>query len=98
MYGRIVHRTVQIELRCYGWVREAIGTKTADLDLPDGATVGDAFDRLEGEYPAFGEVRDGGKEVAVVLVNGTHVRHLDGRTTTLEAGDAITVSGRAMPE
>lgn len=98
MVGRTVHPDVRVELSCYGWVREALGTKTVDLDLPDGATVGDAFDRLEGEYPAFAEARQGGKETAVILVNGTHVRHLDGRSTTLDAGDALTVSGRAMPE
>jgi molybdopterin converting factor small subunit len=79
---------MQVEVRCYGAVRGAIGEKSIELDFEEGATVGDILDALaarsESDFPTD----------AVVMRDR---RHLD-RETTIAGGDVVSVTDSPMPE
>lgn len=77
---------VQITVRAYGRLQDAVGRETT-LSLPTGATVRDVLDELG--------VRG---EAKIVLVNGTNVNHLDGAETALSAGDTVAVTADTTPE
>ncbi len=81
-------RDMQVEIRCYGAVRSAVGEKSVELDLEEEATVGDVLDALaarsESDFPTD----------AVVMRDR---RHLD-RETTIAGGDVVSVTDSPMPE
>ena len=87
---------MNVELRCFGPVREAIGTKVADRELAEGATVADLLAELVEEAPDLedtlfdesGEVSDS----INVTVEGRNVRQLDGAATTLTDGDVVRIA------
>lgn len=75
-------------------LREVAASKPViELDLPDGATVGDALDWVLADNPAVGRrVRD--EQGAIrrhvnVFVGGDNIRDLDGQGTTLTDGAEI---------
>lgn len=86
---------MRVEVRLFGPFRETVGGKTADLDLPDGSTVGDALDALAGEHPGLsGRFRTDGAlrgDVNVTL-NGKHVRQRNGLATALDDGDLLRIA------
>jgi len=79
---------MRVELRCYGAVRRSVGESSVTLELPAGATVGDALaalaDRVDGDLP-----------VEPVVMRDR--RHLD-PGTELADGDAVSVTDSPMPE
>jgi molybdopterin synthase sulfur carrier subunit len=87
---------MNVELRCFGPVREAVGAKTTDRELPDGATVGDLLRELTAEAPELeGQLLDETDEVGGsinVTVEGRNVRQLDGAATTLSDGDVVRIA------
>lgn len=89
-------RTMNVELRCFGPVREAVGAKTAERELPEGATVGDLLATLVADAPELeGQLRDESGEVAEsinVTVEGRNVRQLAGVETTLSDGDVVRIA------
>jgi molybdopterin converting factor subunit 1 len=44
---------VRVRVRLFASLRETAGTATLDLDLPDGATAGMAWERLAASYPTL---------------------------------------------
>jgi molybdopterin synthase sulfur carrier subunit len=87
---------MNIELRCFGPVREAVGAKVAERELAEGATVGDLLSDLIDEAPELeGTLLDGTGEVSDsinVTVEGRNVRQLDGAATTLSDGDVVRIA------
>jgi len=87
---------MNVELRCFGPVREAVGAKVADRELAEGATVGELLTELVEEAPDLeGTLLDGSGEVGDsinVTVEGRNVRQLDGAATTLTDGDVVRIA------
>lgn len=85
---------MDVVVRCYGNVREAVGSSTVKLDLPDSATAGDALVALSSDYPTFGQLT---AETTGNVVVMRERRHLD-EDVTLADGDVLNVSTSPMPE
>lgn len=61
---------MRVTVRLFAAHREAAGTSTFIADLPEGATVSDAYARVCGSYP--GIAQSGGS--AAFALNRAHVR------------------------
>ena len=86
---------MNVELRCFGPVREAVGAKVAERELAEGATVGDLLAELVEEAPELEGTLLVAGEVAEsinVTVEGRNVRQLDGVATTLADGDVVRIA------
>ncbi|WP_101296958.1 MoaD/ThiS family protein [Halegenticoccus soli] len=84
---------MEIEIRCYGEVRDAVGASSLAREF-DEATVADALDALDSEFPAFdADALTGG---LVVMRNGRHVADPD--AAALSDGDALSLSESPMRE
>ncbi|WP_281194436.1 ubiquitin-like small modifier protein 1 [Halorubrum sp. F4] len=95
---------IEVVFRAYGPVRDALGAKTVECELPAGATVGDLLAKLTDEHPELDrrlyggglgddDPGDGGLSDAVSLtVNGTNVSRREGLETELSAGDEVRVA------
>lgn len=89
-----MNETIPIECRFFATYREAVGTKTIQIEVESGTTVGELLARLETDYPklagellAEGEIQAG----INVLKNGRSVVHMDGPATPLDATDTVSV-------
>jgi molybdopterin synthase sulfur carrier subunit len=86
---------MELELRLFATVREAVGQRILTREFDPETTVADALATLEAEYPPLeGQLLDG-SEVArsiTVLCNGTHVTHLEGSETVLADGDTLSIT------
>lgn len=86
---------MEIELRFFATFRAAVGSKTISRSFDDGADVGTVLRALETEFDGLeGEILDDAGELLPqlsVLKNGREVVHMDGLTTTLADGDAVSV-------
>jgi molybdopterin synthase sulfur carrier subunit len=87
---------MNVELRCFGPVRDAVGARTTERDLPEGATVGDLLSELAAESADLeGQLLNESGEVGDsinVTVEGRNVRQLDGAATTLTDGDVVRIA------
>ena len=83
--------TMTVELTFYAPFREAVGEKTVALDLPRGATLADALDRVAADHPDLdGEILDEDEAIrrgVRALKNGGEKAEAD---TRLEDGDAVS--------
>ena len=61
---------MKISIRLFASYREAAGTSRTDVDLPDGATVGDLARVVVGRFPGLPDA-----ERVVVAVNGEYQDH-----------------------
>lgn len=85
-------RRVNVGVKCYGEVVEAMGTEEFSQRLDDGATVGDLLQSIRETHPAFDpDVLSGG---LVAMRDGRHVAE----ETTLDDGDTIALSQSPMRE
>ena len=70
-------------------------TNDADTVTADAATLHDAIERLEGQFPGMKErlVDEAGqlRRFVNVYVNGEDVRFLEGLDTALKTGDEISI-------
>lgn len=82
-----------VKVKLFAHFRDLFGGRVRDLDLPDGATAGDALavlcDTAERRAGIFAGA--GLKPHLVVMVNGVHVASLDGLATPLSPGDTLAV-------
>lgn len=87
--------TMELELRFFATFRAAVGQKTLNWEVDDGANVGDVLQAIEDEYPELaGELLDEDGDIQpqlTVLKNGREVVHLEGTETVLEDGDRFSV-------
>lgn len=84
---------MRVTVKLFGEFRAALGRDEVPLDLPAGATAGEALRALAARHPALdpllfsqGELRDH----LHVFVNGRNVAHLQGLATPLAPGDVLT--------
>jgi MoaD family protein len=86
---------MDIELRFFATVRQAVGSKTIEREFDDGADVGAVLRALEAEFDGLeGEILDDEGELRPqlsVLKNGREVVHMEGLATSLADGDAVSV-------
>lgn len=86
---------MEVELRLFATVGEAVGQRTITRECDPETTVGDVLAALEDDYPSLdGRLLDG-SEVGggiTVLRNGTHVTHFDGTETVLADGDSLSIT------
>jgi MoaE-MoaD fusion protein len=74
---------VRVRIRLFAIQRELAGTREVPLDLPDGATVADAWDALVAAYPALGP----GRSSVRFARNGAYADE----TTVLGEGDEVAM-------
>lgn len=86
---------MEVELRYFGTVREAVGKSTERRSVEAGTTVGSVLSDLEEEHSGLEGLllEDGGVAGGVtVLRNGTHVTHFEGVETVLEGDDRLSIT------
>jgi molybdopterin synthase sulfur carrier subunit len=86
---------MDIELRYFGTVRQAVGNSTEDRSIEAGATVRSVLAELEREYPELSGLLLDGEELSsavTVLKNGTHITHFDGLETGFADGDQLSIT------
>ena len=93
---------MQVTCQLYGPLREAVGEKTLERDVPDDATAGDVFADLADEYPDLRELlfdEDGSngnaaafRDSVSVMRNGRNVAFEDGAATSVDDGDTLRAS------
>ena len=80
----------------YATLRQIVGQKTVEIDVPEGATVGLLIDEILHQYPQLrNELLDEQGRLyghVHVLVNGRDSQFLDNALdTVIEPGDSISV-------
>jgi molybdopterin synthase sulfur carrier subunit len=84
-----------MEWKLFADLAEVGGDRHVEVEVPAGATVGDALDALIDDRPALADralTEDGDLRRHVnVLRNGENVRNLDGLDTELDAGDELAL-------
>jgi len=84
---------MRVECNFFGPFRGAVGAKTIERDLPEGATVADLAAALADEFDELSEAivaADGGLADGInVTVDGRNVRQLDGGATPLADGATV---------
>ena len=86
---------MEIELRFFATVREAVGERTTTRTVEQGATVRDVLAALEADYPSLdGTLLEDGDVAGgiTVLHNGTNVTNRAGNATELADGDALSIT------
>ena len=74
---------MRIRVRLFAIQRELAGTREIGLDLPDGATVADAWEALVAQHPALAP----GRDFVRFARNGTYAD----ASTTIEDGDEVAM-------
>ena len=84
---------MRILVKCFAGCRDAVGSTSVSVELPDGATVGEAFAKLVNSYPALARY----DRSVMLAVN----RDYADRRAVLADGDELAcippVSGGAGP-
>lgn len=85
-----------MQVSFYATLRQIVGAKTVQFDLPDGATIGELITRIVTQYPPLRKElldNDGSLYRHVhVFVNGRDVPYLENRMeTVLREQDIISV-------
>ncbi len=84
---------MEIKLKLFATLREAVGQKSVTKSIADDSSVGDVLRDLVTEYPDL-EIFDEQGDVydhVNILVNGRNIQYLDGLDTALSSGDTIGV-------
>jgi molybdopterin synthase sulfur carrier subunit len=85
-----------VKVNFYATLREIVGQKTVDFDIPSGSTIGFLIQHMVGQFPnlraalvdADGQLRGH----VHVFVNGRDVPYLESQMdTVLKAEDAVSV-------
>ena len=85
---------MKVTVKLFGEFREAVGRDRLELELPPGATCGQALRRLAELEPEVGGLLFGPsgqiRDHLHVFLNGRNVATLQGLATKLSEGDAIS--------
>jgi len=85
---------MNIELRFFATIRDAVGERTVAREVPPGTTVREVVAALEADCSGLAGMLLEDSDVAdsiTVLCNGTPLTHLDGAVTELEDGDRLAI-------
>lgn len=85
---------MEIEVRCYGRVKQALGTGRLSIAVDDDHTVGGLLDELEGTFEAFDRDKLSGPGGLLIMRSRTHI----GEDTSLSDGDVVAISDSPMVE
>jgi molybdopterin synthase sulfur carrier subunit len=85
-----------VKVSFYATIRAIVGTKTIEIELPEGASIQELLDRVIEHCPPLGEKildPDGNLSRSVqVFVNGRSASYLpDGMETKLRADQAVDI-------
>jgi len=84
---------MQVTVKLFGEFREAAGRERVELELPSGATCGEALRRLAQLEPKLGELLFGEagrlRDHLNVFMNGRNVATLRGLDVRLSPGDSL---------
>lgn len=84
-----------MQIKLYGLIRQAAGTKMMDLDFHPGIDVREVLVELTRQFPMVVKYiwKEEGElsELAHVFVNGENLRHLAGLDTLLKAEDHVDI-------
>ncbi len=85
---------MEIEVACYGRVKQALGTRRITVTLAGESTVGDLLRTLEDSYDKFDPDSLSGPSGLIVMRSR---QHLD-EQTPLTTGDVVSISDSPMVE
>lgn len=85
---------MEVQVRCYGRVKQALGTRRTTVTLARGSTVGDLIGSLEDAHAEFDPERVSGPSGLIVM---RARQHLDDHTA-LSDGDVVSISDSPMVE
>lgn len=85
---------MDVEIRLYGRVKQALGERRIRMSIDAGATTGELLDRLEATYDGF-DRDDLSGPAGLIVMRGR--RHLD-HETELADGDVVSISDSPMVE
>lgn len=84
---------VQVKLLFFASLKDIVGSRQLDLEVPSGSTVNDLLERLEARYPAIGRYRP-------IVLTSVNEEYVD-RASVISDGDEVAifppVSGGATP-
>ena len=87
---------MELELRYFAMIREAVGERTTTREFDSGTTVRDVLAALENDHPDLeGTLLADDGTIArsvTVLRNGINVTHLDRGATELADGDTLSIT------
>jgi MoaD family protein len=80
-----------VTIRVFGALREFAGSSPLHVDAHQAPTVDGLLAWLDGSHPKLAAALQGGLRDGYlsILINGRNVRFLDGRSTSLAAGDTV---------
>jgi len=86
----------KVQVNLYASLRQGVGQKSIDLNLPQPVSVRELILKILGEYPGLeAELADDTGELHAhiqILVNGSDIRYLDGNLIKLlEDGDQVSI-------
>lgn len=89
-------KLIKVSVKLFLTLREIVGEKVIDMELPERSTVIDLANSMARKYGrAFSKYAFDEKhqiqEFLNFLVNGKNIKYLDGLKTTLNDGDSITI-------
>ena len=85
---------MDLEVRCYGRIKQAVGERRLALQLDGIQTVGDLIDTLEESYDSFDRDALTGPAGLIIMRDR---RHLD-ESDVVNDGDVISLSDSPMVE
>ena len=77
---------VMVKVKLLDIFQEIIGDKEVVLELDDGSNVFDLLEVLKEEYKIYERL------YLMIMMNGKHIRFLDGGRTKLENNDIVTIA------
>lgn len=87
---------MELELRLFATVREAVGARAKKCEFNSDATVRDVLSAMETEHPELaGRLLDENGDISrsiTVLRDGTNVTHFEGAATELADGDSLSIT------
>lgn len=85
---------MEIEVRCYGRVKQALDTGRLSMTVADGLTVGGLLSELESRFDGFDRDAVSGPAGLIVMRSRTHIDE----ETHLSDGDVVAISDSPMVE
>ena len=79
----IESQKVQVKLLFFATLKDIVGKRELDIDVPSGATVNDLWEQLESRYPALGRYRS----IALTSLNEEYVD----RAAIVSDGDEVAM-------
>jgi len=84
-----------VRVKVYATLRDVLGTRAIDLDIPQAATMLQVLDALVAIYPALADkLRDGQGNLTGqvhIILNGRPVEFLDGLATQVTPEDTLSL-------